>query len=257
MRFGPRADDPLHDRSLAMSPIRNHALRLSLAGLLAVAATTPGHARQYGYQGPNYNWGAPYGMNYNYGFMRYGMTGAAGSPYDPMIQAQLNRGMRAAQGDMAGGAAGEMFQGGALNRPDAFAQAIQNQRQNQAMQPRYDVRKKTPRTVQAKDKPASRLLPRNQVLSHEGKVLWPAKAPADGELGKSRAAAEEAIRAAVKETEGGGKASVQSVVEAKERLYAYGRPALEKASGQGRQAATGLLHFLTSLERVLDSLAGV
>ena len=98
------------------------------------------------------------------------------------------------------------------------------------MQPRYDVRKRTPRTVQSKDKQASKLLPRSQVLSPEGKVLWPAKAPAEGELGKSRAEVEAAIKAAVKETEGGGKASVQSVVEAKERLYAYGRPALEKAA---------------------------
>jgi hypothetical protein len=257
MRLGPRADDLLHDRSLAMSPIRNRQLRLILAGLLTVATTTSGLARQYPYQGPNYNWGSPYGMNYNYNFMRYGMPGAAGSPYDPMIQSQLNRGMRAAQGDMAGAAPAGMFQGGALNQPDAFAQAVRDQRQNQAMQPRYDVRKRTPRTVQAKDKPASKLLPRDQVISTDGTVRWPAKAPADGELGKSRTAAEEAIRAAVKETEGGVKASVRSVVEAKERLYAYGRPALEKASGQGRQVAQGLLHFLTSLERVLDSLAGV
>src|SRR3954471_1598189 len=107
--------------------------------------------------------------------------------------------MRAAQKDPT--AEAEMYQGANLFNPGPFAQAAQDQRQNQAMQPRYDVRKKTPRTVQSKDKQASKLLPRSQVLSAEGKVLWPAKAPAEGELGKSRAAAEAAIKAAAKETE--------------------------------------------------------
>jgi hypothetical protein len=195
-------------------------------------------------------------MNYNYGFSRYGMNGGTVATYDPMVQSQLNQAMRQAQGQTTNVPA-DPDQVARLFNPDAFAQAAQGQRQNQAMQPRYDVRKRTPRTVQSKDKQASKLLPRSQVLSAEGQVLWPAKAPAEGELGKSRAAAEAAIKAAVKETEGGGKASVQNVVEAKDRLYAYGRPALEKAAAQSRQAAQGLLHFLTSLERVLDSLAGV
>jgi hypothetical protein len=240
-----------------MIPIRSHELRLILAALLAVAAAPPVAAQQYGYQGPNYNWGVAYGQNYNYGFMRYGMAGGAPPAYDPMVQSQLNQAMRQAQGQMNGAAPADPDQAARLFNPDAIVPAAGNPPRNQAMQPRYDVRKKTPRTVQSKDKQASRLLPRSQVLTPEGKVLWPAKAPAEGELGKSRAAVEEAVKAALKETEGGGKASVRSVVEAKDRLYAYGRPALEKASTQSRQAAQGLLHFFTSLERVLDSLAGV
>ncbi len=134
---------------------------------------------------------------------------------------------------------------------------MQNQRQMQAMELRFDVRKRTPRTVHSKERQANKLLTRNQVLSSDGKVLWPSKAPNDGELGKSRAAAEAAIKVAYKEFKASGKASVQNVVEAKELLYSYGHPALDKAAGQSRQAAQSLHHFLSSLERTIDSLGGV
>ncbi len=151
----------------------------------------------------------------------------------------------------------EIYQGANPNPDEATMQAMQNQRQMQAMELRFDVRKKTPKTVQAKQRQASKLLTRSQVLSSDGKVLWPSKAPKDGELGKSRAAAEAAIAVAYKEFKAGGKASVQNVVEAKELLYSYGHPALDKAAGQSRPAAQSLWHFLSSLERAIDSLGGV
>ena len=60
---------------------------------------------------------------------------------------------------------------------------------------------------------------------------------------KSRAAAEAAIKAAFKEFKDDGKASVKNVVEAKELLYAYGHPALDKATKQSRQVAQGTISF--------------
>src|SRR5262249_19522085 len=96
----------------------------------------------------------------------------------------------------------------------------------------------------------------DKVLSPEGMVLWPGKVPSEGELGKLKAAAEAAIEAAFKEYKAGGKASVQTVVEAKEQLYSYGRAALDRTARQGRLSAQKLLHFLTGLEQSLDSLGG-
>jgi len=232
--------------------------RQILTGFLAITAGASSQAQQFPNQGTaNYNWGVPYGLNYNYGFMRYGLGAVGGSSYDPMMQSQLNLGMGAAPYGAYGPAAAEIYQGANQNIQEAATQAMQNQRQMQAMELRFDVRKRTPRTVQSKERQANKLLTRNQVLSSDGKVLWPSKAPSDGELGKSRAAAEEAIKVAYKEFKAGGKASVQNVVEAKELLYSYGHPALGKAAGQSRQAAQGLLHFLSSLERAIDSLGGV
>jgi hypothetical protein len=225
-----------------------------LMGILAITAGASSQAQQFGNQGfSNYNWGVPYGQNYNYGFMRYGL---GGSPDDSMMQPMANPGMTPTPYSVYGPVGAEVYQGANPLNPEA-AQAMQTQRQMQAMEPRYDVRKKTRRTVQSKARQASKPLTLSQVLSTDGKVVWPSKAPNDGELGKSRAAAEAAIMAAYKEFKAGGKASVQNVVEAKELLYAYGHPALDKAAGQSRQAAQGLHHFLSSLEKAIDSLGGV
>jgi hypothetical protein len=225
---------------------------------LAITAAASSLAQQFPNQGTaNYNWGVPYGSNYNYGFMRYGQGGFGSSPYNPMAQSELNFGTGPIPYDVYGRGPAEVYQGANQNIQEAATQAMQNQRQMQAMELRFDVRKRTPRNVQSKERLATKLLTRNQVLSSDGKVLWPSKAPNDGELGKSRAAAEAAIKVAYKEFKAGGKASVQNVVEAKEQLYSYGHPALDKAAGQSRQAAQGLHHFLSSLERAIDSLGGL
>jgi hypothetical protein len=233
-------------------------LRQVLTGFVAITAGASSQAQQFPGTGTaNYNWGVPYGSNYNYGFMRYGQGGFEGSPYNAMAQSQLNMGMGLAPYGGYGPAATETYQGANQNLQQAATQAMQNQRQMQAMELRFDVRKRTPRTMPSKERQANKLLPRNQVLSSDGKVLWPSKAPSDGELGKSRAAAEAAIKDAYKEFKAGGKASVQNIVEAKELLYSYGHPALDKAAGQSRQAAQSLHRFLSSLERAIDSLGGL
>jgi len=95
------------------------------------------------------------------------------------------------------------------------------------------------------------------VVSPDGKVLWPGRAPNDGDLAKARSAAEAAVRVAVKEFEANGKASVQSVVAAKELLFAYGKPAIQKLAAENDARAKNLFTFLSSLEQLLDSLAGV
>ena len=48
---------------------------------------------------PNYQYGPidPYGINYNYDYMRYGPPGVGVSPWNPIVQAQLNLGMRTAR----------------------------------------------------------------------------------------------------------------------------------------------------------------
>ena len=63
------------------------------------------------------------------------------------------------------------------------------------------------------------------MLKKDGQVDLAADGTVERKLDKSRAAAEAAIRVAVKEFEANGKASIQSVAEAKSQLYAYGKPA--------------------------------
>jgi hypothetical protein len=188
--------------------------------------------------------------------MRYGQGGFGGSAGYPIMQPQSNPGIGAPVYGVNGQVSAGIYPGANPYLQQAAEQALRRERQMQAIEPRYNVRKTTPRTSQSKARQAKTLLPLDKVLSSEGKVLWPGKVPSDGELGKSREAAEAAIDLAFKEFKTAGKASVQNVVEAKERLYSYGHRALDQTARQSRQSAQKLLHFLSSLEHALDSLAG-
>jgi hypothetical protein len=235
-------------------------LVLAITLSLILTAGGVGHAQQVPNQSkPNYQYGPidPYGVNYNYDYMRYGPPGVGVSPWNPLVQAQLDLGMRTARYNMFNGWSAGMDQAANLYNQQSMAQAIENQRQMQAMQPRSDVRSQAPRNGSSSARENRESLPRNQVVSPDGKVLWPGRAPNEGELAKSRSAAEAAIRVAVKEFEASGKASVQSVVAAKELLYAYGKPAIQKLATESDAAAKNLFRFLASLEQLLNTLAGV
>jgi hypothetical protein len=234
------------------------ALALGAAVLLPAPRIASGQGLAYPYT-PQYYPGAgdPYGINYNWDYMRYGLPGVGVSPWNPIVQAQLNLGMQTARYDAYNAWSAQMNQAANLFNQQAIAQAIENQRRAQMLEPRYDVRERTPRMPRADRQAAPATLPSNLVLSPDGKVLWPGLAPAGGELAKKRAAAEAAILVAVKEFKAGGKASVQSVAEAKELLYDYGLPALRGLSAKNRPAAESLLRFFSSLEQTLNTLAGV
>jgi len=206
----------------------------------------------------NYNWNSYNGLPYyNPGYAQYGLPGIGVSPWDPIVQAQLNLGLRTARYNMYSSWADRSNAAANLYYQQAMAQAIKNRQQELALQPRYDVRQRVPRPVSPADTRTPKPLPRNEVLKNDGEVLWPSVAPSSATLDKSKAAAEAAIRVAVKEFEANRKASIQSVAEAKSQLVAYGKPALEQLVRSSRDDAKQLLTFLASLERVLDTLAGI
>jgi hypothetical protein len=230
--------------------------------VLAQGQGTPGPYANYNwnYSGPpNYNWGYGGPLYYNPTYARYGLPGVGVSPWDPIVQAQLNLGMRTARYQMYDAWANQMNAAANLYNQQAIAQAMQNARQQQqepAVPPRYDVRQRVPRPVPTADQEAPRLLPRQEVLKDDGEVIWPASAPSDGSFGRLRAAAEAAIRVAVKEAQASGKASIQSIAEAKSLLFEYGKPALSQVDQASRTQARRLLTFFTSLEKALNGLAG-
>jgi hypothetical protein len=233
----------------------------AVVGLLtAVGASGSGReARAQSAAGPypNYNWNAYYGMPYyNPGYAQYGYPGVGVSPWDPIVQAQLNLGLKTARYNMYSSWADQSNAAANLYYQQAMAQAIRNQQAQQTLQPRYDVRTREPRPVSDAATKTPKMLPKNEVLGSDGRVLWPASIPSSEELDKAKAAAEAAIRVAVKEFEANGKATVQSVAEAKSLLFAYGKPALQQLARANREDARKLLKFLASLEQVLNSLAG-
>jgi hypothetical protein len=216
----------------------------------AFAQTLPGPYTSYNsnqYTGPLY---------YNAGYAQYGLPGVGVSPWNPIVQAQLNLGMRTARYNMYSAWADQSNAAANLYYQQAVAQQLQNAQAQQAMQTRYDVQTRAPRPVSQVNTEAKKLLAKSDVLKEDGQVVWPAKAPASNELDKARSGAESAIRVAVKEFETGGRASIASVAEAKSQLFAYGKPALEQLARANRDDAEKLLKFLASLEQVLNSLAG-
>jgi hypothetical protein len=204
----------------------------------------------------NYNWNDYTGMmNYNYDYSRYGLPGVGVSPWDPILQAQLNLGLKTARYNMYTAWANQAAGVANLYNQQAIAQAQQNAQTQQTMQSRYDVRNRLLRPAQPAT-PLPKALPRNKVLKENGDIIWPSPPASSDTLDKNRFAAEAAVRVAVKEYESIGKASIQSVAEAKSQLFAYGKPVLQQLAGANRGEAEKLLTFFVSLEHVLDELAG-
>jgi hypothetical protein len=175
-----------------------------------------------------------------------------------MVQAQLNMSRKMARTQMDGAISEQASAAANLFNQQALAQSLQNAQQQPAVPPRYDVRSRVPGPAPAPDPDieAPKPLPRNQVLRSDGRVRWPSSAPSGGELGEARSAAEAAISVAVKEFEANGRATIQSVAEAKSLLFAYGKPLLDQVGRKNRPEARKLLRFFQSLEHVLDRLAG-
>jgi hypothetical protein len=193
-------------------------------------------------------------LSYNPTYSQYGLPGVGVSPWNPIVQAQLNLGMKTARYQMYSGWANQSNAAANLFYQQALAQQQRNSQQSMAVPPRYDVRQRVPRPVSSSTD-APKMLPKNAVLRGDGAVIWPATVPTDAKLEPSKAAAEAAIRVAVKEYEADGKASIQSVSEAKSLLFAYGKPTLEQASWSSRTTGRKLLDFFRSLEQTLDKLA--
>jgi hypothetical protein len=193
---------------------------------------------------------------YNPGYAQYGLPGVGVSPWNPIVQAQLNLGMRTARYNMYSAWADQSNAAANLFYQQAVAQQLQNQQHLQAMHTRYDVQTRAPRPISNVNPEAKKLLAKGDVLKSSGEVAWPTNIPTSESLDKSRSAAEAAIRVAVKEFEADGKASIQSVAEAKSELLDFGKPALEQLVHENRWEANKLLKFLASLETALNSLAG-
>ncbi len=250
----------MDSRSLQSFKLRPRSLGAFVAAtlLLVLGAAQPA-AGQTPSPGPytNYNTNQYTGpIYYNPGYAQYGLPGVGVSPWNPIIQAQLNLGMRTARYNMYSAWADQSNAAANLYYQQAVNQQIQNARMQAPIQPRYDVETRAPRPVAQANPEAKKLLPKSDVLKEDGKVIWPENAPSSTDMDKARAGAESAIRVAVKEFEASGKASIASVAEAKSQLFAYGKPAIDQLAHANRGEARKLFKFFASLEQVLDSLAG-
>jgi hypothetical protein len=123
------------------------------------------------YWSPTYNPATGYAMN--------GVPGIGVSPWNPIVQQQLNLGLRMARYNMYNAWADQSNAAANLYYQQAMAQSIQNaQQQQQLVPPRYDIRTRQPAPAGSSEPTEPKHLPRNKVLAEDGKVLWPDSMPA-------------------------------------------------------------------------------
>lgn len=253
MMFGNRFPFRTFRRRSASSAA---ALTLAIAVVSGTAAETRAQGLLYN-QTPSYNYAQGYGdgINYNADYMSYGLPGVGISPWNPIVNAQLNLGMRTARYNMLNSWSAQSYQAANLFNQEAISQAINNARRSPVMQPSYEVNRRAVQPAEP-EQPAPQPLPRADLLTPAGAVRWPASLPSVGILNSVKSAAEAAIAVATKEFVASGRASIQSVAEAKSRLFAYGQPAIKLVAQKDKAKAQELLKFFVSLEHALDSLAG-
>jgi len=137
----PKAHVVSHARRSRLAPSARRAAMALL--VLAVVIGTTGRSAAQTTAGPysNYNWNTNYGMPYyNPGYAQYGFPGVGVSPWNPIVQAQLNLGLKTARYNMYSSWADQSNAAANLYYQQAMAQAIHNQQAQQALQPRYDAK---------------------------------------------------------------------------------------------------------------------
>lgn len=100
-------------------------------------------------------------------------------------------------------------------------------------------------------------LPREQVLTEDGKVLWPDNTPSDKELDPLREAVDTAFRdvAADREKHKRGNITIRDAVHARGKLVSFAAPAVEKLSEERSNDVADFQVFLGSLDFALRSMA--
>jgi hypothetical protein len=88
-------------------------------------------------------------------------------------------------------------------------------------------------------------------MTKDGAVLWPQTSPVD----ESRQKVDTSIASIAKQFQDTGKATVQSVNEARQALQVYGQPALAKVRSDRPATATAFKAFLNNLDASLAGMA--
>jgi hypothetical protein len=98
-------------------------------------------------------------------------------------------------------------------------------------------------------------MPREQLLSDDGKILWPSATPDDAVTGGTRRAAEEAVRNVLAASGASGHAPVKRVIAAKNALTDFARKALPIVKTKNAADAEGLERFIVELGKTLQTMA--
>jgi hypothetical protein len=112
-------------------------------------------------------------------------------------------------------------------------------------------------TVAASPRPKP-VLPLASFYGPDNSLAWPSDAPVDGELGKKRSSFDDVSKVVLAETKAHGVASLAAVTDARQKLVAYGQPALRYVRSRETPRLADTFHlFLLSLYESLEQAATV
>lgn len=219
-----------------------------------------------GYGGAGFgNWGGGWGLGYGgwglgYGGLGYGYGGlgfGAITPYGGALLRQEQAMLAMGRYNLWNAEATQAYSSAQLYHQQALAAALANYKTAARMTDRYSPTKVQPSSAEAVVDPrAGKIVTREQLISPDGRVLWPASAPKDEKLDPLRAAFEDAAHEVMIQYRDHGRARVQSVAEAKARLLAYAQPALRVARrSEAQKNSRQFWAFLDDLEQILDGMA--
>jgi hypothetical protein len=99
-------------------------------------------------------------------------------------------------------------------------------------------------------------LPIRSFYDAMNKLEWPANAPSEGDLKQKREVSDQACDAVLAETKNNGVAALASVTDARQKLLAYGRPALAHIRAHDTPRVADTFHmFMLSLYESLAQAA--
>jgi len=128
-----------------------------------------------------------------------------------------------------------------------------------ALQPLYNVITSVPGWYGPAHRSSHRVhsrqsTPRTPPYDDNGKIVWPSTIPDDPAAALARRAAEEAVRAVVREFKDTGHGSVRPVVDAKNKLSAFERRVLPEVKAKNATDGAALESFFLDLDNALDAL---
>jgi hypothetical protein len=182
-----------------------------------------------------------------YGF-NVGPFGYGDNAWSDPIGRQQQYALANSRYDLQNAQANEAYAKANFFQQAAIATALQNQNAGQApeIRERYNARTARPKGA-ARAPKADAPLSLDKLMTRQGAILWPDKAPKND----ARAAVDEAIAKLAQQFATDGKADVQDVNAARDALHAYGQPALNKLRKDHPTLSPAFRTFLNSLDATL------
>lgn len=196
-------------------------------------------------------WGAPipgYG-GYGFGPWGYNLVQNPAAAFPDPIQQQQQMALANSRYDLQTAQTAKAYAQANLFQQQAMAVAQQNQVQ-QPVRNKFSVR--TTASKSHSKAPAVPTVPLDQLVTRAGEVKWPASAPQS----QSRDRIDATVATLASQFKEDGKASVQTVNEARDALYAYGLPALAEVRKSSPADASAFKDFLNNMDGALHTMAG-